>query len=344
MNNADATVVPDDGDFGGSLALAGLGSHLSLLVERSLVLVVEDEPDLARLIEHHLTRQNLEVHCAFDGPTAVEMATHLEPDLILLDVMMEGMDGYAVCEQLREDARTANAFIVMLTARVRAEDRMRGLASGADEYLTKPFDPYELVARVKAALRRVREMRALSPLTGLPGNIHIQQRIERMVSDQRPFALLYADLDHFKAYNDHYGFVRGDRAIRVLADTIREAATEAGGTGSFVGHVGGDDFVMLVDPEQAVDVASRLVARFDAIVPSLYDPDDRRAGWIEVPDRRGAARRYPLLTLSIGVTSSVNRRFGHFGEVVTVANELKQFAKRHPGSSYALDRRTEPRR
>ncbi len=304
------------------------------------VLVVDDDPDIAWLIEHSLRFQGLDVHLAVDGPSALEAATRLQPDLILLDVMLPGMDGNAVCERLREDPRTANAFIIMLTARVRLEDRMTGLASGADEYLPKPFHPEELLARVAVALRRLREMKALSPLTGLPGNIHIQQRIEHLVADTRPFALLYADLDHFKAYNDRYGFVRGDRALQALAETICRVAAETSGPETFVGHVGGDDFVLLVDPGLAEAVASRLVARFDEVVPSLYDPQDLRAGSIEVADRQGTPHRYPLLTVSIGVTSTERRTFGHFGEVVTVANELKQFAKREPGSSYAFDRRS----
>ena len=318
----------------------GASSHLSVPSQTGRVLVVDDEPDLSMLIEHHLKGQGLEVHVAGDGPAAIEMAKRLQPDLILLDVMMQGMSGYAVCERLREDPRSANAFIIMLTGRVQTEDRMLGLTAGADEYLTKPFDPEELVARVKAALRRVREMRALSPLTGLPGNIHIQQRIEHLVAEGRPFALLYADLDHFKAYNDRFGFVRGDRALQSVASAIRDVVDETAGPGTFVGHVGGDDFVAIVPPDAAEAVAAAVVERFDALVPQLYDPDDLARGYIDVVDRRGEPQRFPLLTISVGVTSTANRTFEHFGEAVTVATELKQFAKREDGSSFALDRRS----
>jgi diguanylate cyclase (GGDEF)-like protein len=229
----------------------------------------------------------------------------------------------------------------MLTAKALSADKVLGLSSGADDYIIKPFDPVELLARVKGTLRRAREMRALSPLTGLPGNIRIQEEIRRLVGEDQPFALLYADLDHFKAYNDHYGFVRGDRAIQVVARLSVEVANELVGPGAFIGHVGGDDFILIVPPELAESVAKKLCERFDQEVPALYDKIDADRGAIEIEDRQGNLRRFPLLTISLGVASTDRRKFAHFGEAVAVATELKQFAKREPRSSYALDRRTD---
>src|SRR5207247_7385078 len=144
-----------------------------------------------------------------------------------------------------------------------------GLSSGADDYIIKPFDPVELLARVKGTLRRAREMRALSPLTGLPGNIRVQEEIRRRVGEEQPFALLYADLDHFKAYNDNYGFVRGDRAIQSLARLVTETVHEVAGPAGFVGHVGGDDFVLLVEPDQAEVLAKSLCQTCDWLSPTL---------------------------------------------------------------------------
>jgi diguanylate cyclase (GGDEF)-like protein len=229
----------------------------------------------------------------------------------------------------------------MLTAKALSSDKVLGLSSGADDYIIKPFDPVELLARVKGTLRRAREMRALSPLTGLPGNIRVQEEIRRRVTEDQPFALLYADLDHFKAYNDNYGFVRGDRAIQALARLVTETVHEVAGPAGFVGHVGGDDFVILVDPEQAELVAKTLCERFDDQARSLYDAADAERGSIEVRDRQGSMKSFPLLTLSVGVATTENRRFGHYGEAVAVATEMKQFAKSQTGSSFAVDRRSE---
>jgi diguanylate cyclase (GGDEF)-like protein len=304
------------------------------------VLVVDDDPDVARFVEVNLRSAGYSVTVAANGEEAMERALELRPDLVLLDVMMPKMDGFEVAQRLRRDSRTSSSSIIMLTAKALSSDKVLGLSSGADDYIIKPFDPVELLARVKGTLRRAREMRALSPLTGLPGNIRVQEEIRRRVAEDEPFALLYADLDYFKAYNDHYGFVRGDRAIQGLARLINDVVHDMAGPQGFVGHVGGDDFIIIVPPDMGELVAKTLVERFDEVAPSLYDSIDRDRGHIEVPDRQGNVKVFPMLALSIGVASTSARRFGHYGEAVSTATELKQFAKREAGSSYALDRRT----
>src|SRR5436309_7142784 len=203
------------------------------------VLVVDDDPDVARFVEVNLRSAGYEVTVASNGEEGFDKAVELRPDLVLLDVMMPKLDGFEVAQRLRRDPRTSASSIIMLTATALSSDKVLGLSAGADDYIIKPFDPVELLARVKGTLRRAREMRALSPLTGLPGNIRVQEEIRRRVSEENPFALLYADLDHFKSYNDHYGFVRGDRAIQMVARLCMEMAQEVGGQEVFVGHVGG---------------------------------------------------------------------------------------------------------
>jgi len=279
------------------------------------------------------------VTVASNGEEALDRAVDLRPDLVLLDVMMPKLDGFEVAQRLRRDPRTSSSSIIMLTAKALSSDKVLGLSSGADDYIIKPFDPVELLARVKGTLRRAREMRALSPLTGLPGNIRVQDEIRRRVSEDQPFALLYADLDHFKAYNDFYGFVRGDRAIQSMARLATEVIQDTVGPQGFVGHVGGDDFLLIVSPDLAEPVSAKLCDRFDQLVPHLYDATDLERGSIEVKDRQGNLKSFPFLTLSIGIASTEARRFSHYGEAVAVATEMKQFAKRNPGSSYAVDRR-----
>jgi diguanylate cyclase (GGDEF)-like protein len=304
------------------------------------VLVVDDDPDVARFVEVNLRSAGYDVTVASDGEEALARALEIRPDLILLDVMMPKLDGFEVAQRLRRDPRTSSSSIIMLTAKALSADKVLGLSSGADDYIIKPFDPVELLARVKGTLRRAREMRALSPLTGLPGNIRIQEEIRRLVMEDQPFAILYADLDHFKAFNDHYGFVRGDRAIQLLARLATEVVHEVMGPAGFVGHVGGDDFVVVVTPEVAEEAAGRLCQRFDEHAPLLYDRLDAERGHIEVEDRQGNAVRFPILTLSVGVASTGRRQFGHYGEAVEVATEMKQVAKREPCSTFAVDRRS----
>jgi diguanylate cyclase (GGDEF)-like protein len=303
------------------------------------ILVVDDDPDIARFVEVNLRSAGYDVSVASDGEQALEKAAALRPDLVLLDVMMPRIDGFEVAQRLRRNPQTASTSIIMLTAKALSTDKVLGLTAGADDYIIKPFDPIELLARVKGTLRRAKEMRNLSPLTGLPGNIRIQEEIERNVRDDRPFAVVYCDLDNFKAYNDEKGFVRGDRLIQATARIIQDAVVEFAGTDGFVGHVGGDDFVAVVPPESAEDIAKRIVERFDGDIHEFYEREDIKRGYIEVEDRKGVMQKLPLAGISVGIATTEVRRFEHYGEAVAVATEMKQFAKRESRSWYAIDRR-----
>jgi diguanylate cyclase (GGDEF)-like protein len=303
------------------------------------IVVVDDDPFIARLLEIELRAAGYAVRVASDGQQALELVYEELPDLVLADVMMPNMDGFELTRRLRRDSRTNSVSVIMLTARGLSADKLEGFSVGADDYIVKPFDMPELLARIRGVLRRAREMRAQSPLTSLPGNVRIEEEIERRVRSGASFAILYADLDHFKAYNDHYGFLRGDRVIQLTARLIQETALEVGGEGAFVGHVGGDDFVVACEAEDAEAIARAIIERFDREVPQHYDPEDRARGFIEVVDRRGETQRFPFLSISIGIASSARRRFTHFAEVVAVATEMKAYTKGIRGSSFAVDRR-----
>ena len=255
---------------------------------------------------------------------------------------MPGLDGYEVCERLREDPRTTNASVIMLTAKSLSADKVVGLTAGADDYIAKPFDPPELVARVASVLRRSRQMREVSPLTGMPGNFQISDELERLVQDSSArFAVVYADLDNFKAYNDKYGFLRGDEAIKATARLLNVALARRPGEPQFAGHIGGDDFVLIVSPDEAEPLASDVCASFDEMAPALYDAEDREVGYIEVPDRQGSMLRFPVMTISLGVATTSHRRISSQWEASAIATEMKVLAKRTSGSSYEIDRRRE---
>ncbi|HZD18442.1 MAG TPA: response regulator, partial [Actinomycetota bacterium] len=283
------------------------------------ILVVDDDPFIARLLDIELRAAGYDVRVAGDGLRALELARERCPDLVLADVMMPNIDGFELTRRLRQDSRTATVSVIMLTARGLSADKLEGFAVGADDYIVKPFDTPELLARIRGVLRRAKEMRQQSPLTGMPGSTRIEEEIESRVRTGRSFAILYADLDHFKAYNDHYGFMRGDQAIQATARLIEEVARGSGGPETFVGHVGGDDFVVVCDAPEAEGLAEALVRAFDQAVPGLYDPRDLERGHVEVVDRRGQVQGYPLLSISIGIATTARRIFAHYAEAVAVA-------------------------
>jgi diguanylate cyclase (GGDEF)-like protein len=307
------------------------------------VLIADDDEDIRAFLDITLGLGGFEVIHARDGVEALELVHAHTPDVVVLDVMMPRMGGLEALRRLRHDARTSHIPVLLLTAKVQRQDTIEGLDSGADDYVTKPFDADEFLARIRSALRRAEQQRTRNPLTGLPGNESILNDLSHRIRQNDPFALLYVDLDQFKPFNDHYGFLRGDEALRALADLLRDVQRGLDDPSAFVGHVGGDDFVVVVDPEHAEPLAAAICDRFDELVPAFYDEDDAAAGSIEVADRRGVAQRYGLLSLSIGIASSGLREFAHQGEAVAAATEMKRYAKSRGqgGSNYAFDRRSE---
>ena len=303
------------------------------------ILIVEDEEDIAQLLAMNLAAEGYQTFITPTGHKAFDDAVRLRPDLVLLDLMLPGVDGVEICRRLRKDPRTASTSIIILTARSLAGDHVLGLEAGADDYVDKPFDLDELLARVRRSVRRSNQLRHTSPLTGLPGNFEIEAWLDELIAGRHSFALLHVDLDGFKAYNDHYGFVRGDRAITLTCRVVEEAVSSECGPGAFVGHVGGDDFVIVCDLADAESVAEQIVSGFDKLVPELYDPSDRDAEYIELVDRAGTLRRHPLMSISIGVATTETRSFASSAEAAAVAAELKAFAKAVPGSAWRIDRR-----
>ena len=304
------------------------------------ILVVDDEADIAQLLELNLSAEGFDVSVVTDALDALRQAAGFRPDLVLLDVNMPNMDGLAVTRALRADALTASTSIILLTAKAGIDDRLIGLASGADDYITKPFDLDELLSRVRAALRRAQQLRGVSPLTGLPGNFEILRQIQALLDQGGgPFALVHADLDNFKGYNDHYGFVRGDQAIQSTGELLLDELGKVPTRPRFLGHVGGDDFAMVVPADLAEEVAENIVSGFDRLVPMLYDPDDWEQGAVAVVGRDGVTRLLPFLTISLGIASTSTREFTSPVEMAAVASEMKQYAKQHVGSTWRLDRR-----
>jgi PleD family two-component response regulator len=306
------------------------------------ILVVDDDPFVARFLESDLGDEGYDVEVLADRGLALERATSTLPDLVLLDVGLPDLLGVEVLRALRAHPPTAWLPVILLTARADPRDTALGLAAGADDYVFKPFDTLELSARISGTLRRTADVRALSPLTGLPGNHRIDVEIATRAASGAPYAVCHVDLDEFKGFNDAYGFQRGDGLLLLLAGCLQRAVARAGHPAPFLGHVGGDDFVIVCTPEQAEPLCQSALDEFDSRSPGYYDPADAARGHLESIDRRGDLRCQPLVSVSVGVAA---HHGGHqsgqrdFRAVVASANEMKSVAKGVPGSLVAVDRR-----
>ena len=303
------------------------------------ILVIDDDADVVSFVRVSLEREGYEVATALLGNAGLRSALERPPGLILLDILMPDLDGLELLSRLRVNPATSSVPVVLLTARTESADRVRGLELGADDYITKPFDIEELVARVGAVLRRSKAMRDLSPLTALPGNFRIAEELQRRVASGRPMAVVHADLDNFKAFNDHYGFMRGDNVIKFSANVLVQAAVDTDDPACFVGHVGGDDFIAVMHPDVAETYCKTVIDRFDDGILDFYDPQDALRGVVEVIDRRGERHSFPIVSISLGVATNLRRTFNNEWEASAVAAEMKEHAKHEMGSCYRVDRR-----
>ncbi|MGE5177077.1 MAG: response regulator [Hyphomicrobiales bacterium] len=313
--------------------------------EGGRILVIEDEPRLRFILERQLKDAKdatYEVRTAEDGIKGLEAVMHDPPDLILLDVMMPGLDGYEVCRRLKSNPLTSRIPVIFLTAKSTLDDRLHGLELFADDYLTKPWEQQELLFRVRNQLKTRRAQIASNALTGLPGNVIIEGELNRRIAAGEKFAFLHLDLDHFKAFNDYYGYARGDALIRFTASILHEQVQRLGQDGDFIGHIGGDDFVIITSPERALPIANAVRESFDARVPFQYDAVDRERGSITVlSSRQGGVKSFSLLSITILVVSNVGRDIQHSAQVSDIAKELKKKGKATEGSIVVPDRRSD---
>jgi diguanylate cyclase (GGDEF)-like protein len=308
--------------------------------EKPRVLIADDQTILLALMKEMLEKAGFEVTTASDGNEALEQIHKTSPDIIVLDYDMPGKDGFAVTMLLKADPIFASVPIILLTAISDKQIKLKGLSLGVDDYLIKPVDADELVARIRMILRRTKQVLDANPLTRLPGNPSIQARIEREIGRGVQFAVLYVDLNQFKAFNDAYGFEAGDKVIKATANILVSQTRQCDRESGFIGHIGGDDFIVVTSFEQAEGLAQRIIADFDAITPSFYSAVDRERGYIVSTDRQGNVQQFPFLSVAIGVVHNRNKKLSSLAQISQIGSELKHLAKQNVKSSYVMDRRS----
>lgn len=298
------------------------------------ILVVEDKRLIAGLLEEIEGYDIVTVLC---GTEAIHFTLRETPHLVLLNMRLSDTDGYEVIRQLRAHPKSLHIPIIAVGSCDNCDcaDRVRAFELGVDDYVTQPFDPNEFRARVRTQLRRVRQS-FLSPLIGLPGGYQVELAIKRKLTGNEPWSILYLDLDNFKAFNDAYGFLTGNDLIRLVGRICQRVVREHGNPDDFVGHIGGDDYVILTTPELAHTLCRMICTSYKLESRALYNPEDLRRGAINGTGRTGKENVFPLVSLSIGVVNNQVRRSHTLKEVSYLAAEAKCQAKQSTDNVYYI--------
>jgi diguanylate cyclase (GGDEF)-like protein len=303
------------------------------------VLLIDDEDQFRFLTGMSLKNSGFEVVEAATGDEGLKLIHSVHPAVVLLDLNMPEPDGHEVCERIKKDIGLRTIPVIILTASDDLSDKLRRLKGGADDYITKYTDYQELEARIHMVIRRNQQNLDSNPLTKLPGNNVIQEVILKYIENNQPFAVAYTDLDNFKAYNDKYGFQKGDEVILMTAAVLKKASAAYDRNSGFVGHVGGDDFVVIASPDWINAICQEIICLLDSKIGDFYDEEDKNRGYIETRNRQGNYQKFPLVSISIAVVNNQNREFTALGEIVRTVTELKKYAKQKQGSCLVVDKR-----
>ncbi|MGA9193102.1 MAG: response regulator [Anaerolineales bacterium] len=298
-------------------------------MNKGRILVVEDDVDISNMLRIYFTGQGYEVNLTGRGEDALALTREKLPSLIVLDIILPDMDGYAVCKALRTATRTSHIPIIFLTQKDERSDRIAGLELGADDYVTKPFDIEELRLRVQNALSRAERESLTDPRTGLPAGRLIEDQL-RHILRSASWALLDLRINHFDTFKEAYGFVAGDDVLRFTAMMINQILDQSGQENDFVGHVGGDNFLIITSADRAGQVEEQVRQRFAEGVQSHYSSIDRERGHILVPSQDGQGQQAALMDLSIGLVTSED---GDFADIREITEKAAKARRRDPASS-----------
>lgn len=307
------------------------------------ILVVDDETLLREMLKDIFTIAGYNVITAENGKEGLEKIEKYLPDFVILDGSMPVMDGFETLEQIRKNPKFINLPVMMFTALSGEQEQIKGLSLGADDYITKPFKTPILLTKVKNILDRKKKSIDVNPLTSLPGNLSIQENVERRIANKELFSLLYIDLGNFKSFNDKYGFYTGDKVIKFTAELLQNVVRKYGMLSDFIGHIGGDDFVVVTENSNSIVLAENIIAEFDKGIKQFYNKEDLKNGFIVSTDRNNNIQKFPIMTVSVGIIATTIAHLTHFAEISKRAAELKKLAKKNIKSSYIFERRRDCR-
>ncbi len=294
-------------------------------MSKGRILVVEDDNDISNMLKIYFSAQGYDVTVAARGNDALDRTRKQLPNVIVLDIMLPDIDGYEVCTRLRRTLRTSHVPIIFLTQKDERSDRIAGLELGADDYITKPFDIEELRLRVQGAMRRAERESLTNPTTGLPSGRMIEDQL-RSLMRRKDWGMLYVGINEIDAFTDVYGFVAGDEVLRFTALLLGEIDDKLGGPDDFIGHVGGDDFLLIAAEDKVAAMAEAAVQRFSQEIGSHYSFKDRERGYIVVKDADSTERHAPLMKMCVGVVLAKENDFTDIREITEVSAEARRKA------------------
>jgi diguanylate cyclase (GGDEF)-like protein len=296
------------------------------------LVIAEDDDAVAHLVAATLGDAGFLCLRARDGEEALNLTRTELPDLLVLDVMMPKMDGLQVCGRIKSDVVLSRIPILMLTSLAGVDDRVAGLEAGADDYLPKPFDLRELAARVKALIRQSRRERDRNPITNLPSSPAIEDKVTELLQKKQAFAVLYIDIENFRSYADVYGYRKADEVIAFTGTLILNQVRAASDPPAFLGHVGGDDFLILADPACAEALSKSIEQAFLGAVNEFYEAEDLQRGYLSITDDRGEVRRAQFMNPSIALVEATPGKFKTLDDVATEIAATKNRVRKRTGS------------
>lgn len=298
-----------------------------------------DDDDSSIVIFRELFKNDKDFKFISVKTEQIDIALKNIPSLIVINEDAIDRDVVDLCRKIRKDEDNTITPVIVVSSKSNKEHRVRILQESIEYFIKKPVDEQYLYYTVKNLNRLLSSNRRISPLTGLPGNVQIHAELKKRIVKKEPFSVLYLDLDNFKAYNDVYGFLKGDEIIEFTAETILNCIHNSEFSDTFVGHIGGDDFVAIIPGIESENICQNILAYFEKHVDRYFTEDDLEKGYIEVANRKGIMEQFPLTSLSIGVVVADPGRFHNILEIGEVGAQVKHAAKSVMGSSYAIDRR-----
>ncbi len=304
---------------------------------RKKILVVDDERHILKAIKFYLEDEDYDVMVAESGQEALEIAESSNPDLVILDVMMPSMDGFEVCRELRARRKTHLIPIIFLTARDGVEDKVMGFELGGDDYITKPFNHRELLARIKSRLKRSEEDLYAHPVTGLPGGSVIEREANLWIQSGKPLAALFISLDHFDHYRRAYGVGMGNRLLKYTARLLAKAVGDHEGVKDFVGQNQEDEFIILTSPERSRQCSKKILDLFDRGVEEFVQDSHRNKGEITYYNFQGELVHAPFPRLVIACLNNSRRFVATYSALAQWAAQVMIKAKTKEGSCCLME-------